>query len=426
MTSAALNRSLVGILILSLFAAGCRTTSTDESPSGEATAAMREAAPATSDWPHWRGPDRTGRSPERGWSSEGQEVWRRSVGLGYSSPSVRGDRLWIQGHDVEGAQDVLYCLDTTTGDEVWRSEHPAKNLPNMHEGGTLTTPIVAGDRVFVLCRLGTLRAHDVSTGEVVWERDFEADLGVSIGPFGLPSSPLVLSDTLYVNAGPTLALDAANGETRWQTEDYGYSYGTPEPFRWQDRDCLAVFNAKGLTVLDRSDGEEIALHPWTSEYNVNSASPIVIGDRIFISTGYNEVGCALLRLTDSGLEPIWSNKKMRSKMNGCVLVDDHLYGFDAAILKCLDLDGEARWIERGLGTGTVIESDGRLIVLGEEGELVVAQVSTEAFEPLTRVKVFEEGVCWTTPVLAHGRLYLRSNKGELVCRDHRHAVSSLP
>ena len=86
---------------------------------------------------------------------------------------------------------------------------------------------------------------------------------------------------------------------------------------------------------------------------------------------------------------------------------------------CLDLDGNVQWTERGLGQGTLIVSDGRLLILSGDGEFVVARATPDGYEELDRVKVFEDGKCWTTPVLADGRIYLRNSVGTLVCRDHR-------
>lgn len=373
------------------------------------------------DWPRWRGPERSGISPATGWTSEGaeDELWRVDVGRGYSSPSIAGGKLYTRGYFEGEGLDVTSCLDALSGEELWTHASPAKLWDNMHGGGTLTTPVVEGDTVYVLCRMGELFALDAESGEVKWERQLAEELEVGLGPFGLCSSPLVLGERVHLNVGKTVALDAASGETIWETGDYGPSYATPEPFEWEGLELLAVFNAAGLTVLDRADGSEVALHPWTSNYNVNSASPIVMGNRIFISTGYNDKGCALLELGDEGLDVVWAKRFLNTKMNGCVLVDELLYGFDGGELMCVDLEGEVRWKQRGLGIGTVIASDGRLIVLSEEGELLVAPAGGEAFEPETRRKVFEAGPCWTTPVLANGLIYLRSSAGELVCLDHR-------
>lgn len=385
------------------------------------------ALAAADDWPHWRGPDRNGIAPEQGWSTAGADepLWKVDVGRGYSSPSVADGLLFTRGfHAEDGSKqgvDATVCLDARTGEELWRHESPAELWDNMHGGGTLSTPTVDGDRVFVLSRLGTLWSFDAETGDVRFELDLPVSQGIEAGFFGLSSSPVVFDGTLYVNVGKVLALEPSTGETRWATADYGYSYSTPAPLTYAGRELLAVFNAVGLTVLDRGSGAELARHPWTSEYNVNAATPIVVDDTIFISTGYNEIGCALLRFTGDALEVVWENRTMNNQMNGCVLVGEHLYGFDTTKLRCLGLDGEVAWTVRGLGRGTVIASDGRLIVLSEEGELQIGPASPAGFEPEYERRVLDGGPCWATPVLANGRIYCRSGTGELVCLDHRPA-----
>lgn len=372
------------------------------------------------DWPCWRGPERDGIAHESGWSTAGKELWRAQVGRGYSCVVVAEGRLFTKGFDEETEMDVVRCLDALTGAERWAHAYPSKLWDTMHEGGTLTTPVVDGERLYVLSRLGTLHCLAADSGAVLFERALVTE-EEALGTFGLSSSPLVLADQLVLNLGITYALDKKSGKTLWQTKDYGYSYAVPEPFTLDGQTLLAVFNGAGLAVLAQSSGAELALHPWTSEYNVNSATPIVMGRRIFISTGYNAKGCALLEFTGKGLEVVWESKEMSNTMTGCVLVDGHLYGFDEAKLKCLSTDGKLRWEERGLGKGALLASDGRLIVLSEKGELVIAPASPDGFRPAARTPLFEQGVCWTTPVLAHGILYCRNNRGELVARDHRPA-----
>ena len=390
-------------------------------------AAQPEQPPAPaddgSDWPAWRGPAGSGISPERAWTSGGRELWSRNVGAGYSQASVVGERLYTSGFYEARGVDATVCLDAETGAELWRQEHPAVNLDNMHKGGTLTTPTVADGRVYVLCRLGELFAFDAESGELDWSIDLEADHGIERGYFGLPSSPYRYKDLLLISVGPTLAFDPTDGELVWSSKDYGYSYATPTSFALDGRDHLAVFNGAGLTILDPADGSEQALHEWTSGYNVNCATPIVIGDRIFISTGYDDRGCAMLRLTPAGLELMWESVAMLNKMNGCVLVDDHLYGFHAQQLACMTLDGEVLWKRRGLGLGTVIAAgspgEERLIVLSEDGQLLVGPASPAGFEPESEEQVLPAGPCWSTPVLSRGRIYVRNQAGTLVCRDHR-------
>jgi outer membrane protein assembly factor BamB len=112
---------------------------------------------------------------------------------------------------------------------------------------------------------------------------------------------------------------------------------------------------------------------------------------------------------------VWENKEMRNHMNSCVLINDKLYGFDEGDLKCLDFaTGKVLWKEGSLGKGALMASDGKLIVISEKGELVIAPADPAAFKPVARAQILG-GKCWTTPVLSHGRVYARNAKGDLVC-----------
>lgn len=373
------------------------------------------------DWPHWRGPNRDGISTESNWTPEGREkpLWSRSVGRGYSNVCISGGRLFTMGFDAEAEADFVFCLDPETGEELWSFAYEAQLMDNMHEGGTLTTPVAEGERVYLLSRMGFFYCLDAGTGDVLWDHSVTEEFGVEIGSFGLPASPLLLEEMVVINVGRAVALDKETGKTIWATEDYGYAYAVPATMEVDGRALLVVPNDIGYVVLDRRTGEEVARHEVDSVYHTQVATPIVMGSRFFVSTGFDGGSCAMLELTDEGIEVVWGNKRMLNKMTGCVLIDDHLYGFDDAVLKCLDLDGNEAWRERGLGTGALSAAAGRLIVLSEKGELLIAPATPAGFAPQARSKVFEEGVCWTSPVLSKGRIFCRNNRGEIVVRNHR-------
>lgn len=70
---------------------------------------------STSDWPQWRGPERSGISRETGllkqWPKEGPNlVWQQNdIGDGYSGPSVVGSRIYLmsnRGMDNEFVQTL--------------------------------------------------------------------------------------------------------------------------------------------------------------------------------------------------------------------------------------------------------------------------------------------------------------------------------
>jgi outer membrane protein assembly factor BamB len=132
----------------------------------------------------------------------------------------------------------------------------------------------------------------------------------------------------------------------------------------------------------------------------------------------------LLELTAAEPRVVWSHKEMQNQFSSCVLINDHLYGIDgdtgaARALKCMELmTGEVKWSTEGLGSGALIAAGQRLIILSEDGELVIARTTPAKFEELARAKVLD-GRCWTMPVLANGRIVCRSADGELVCVDVR-------
>ena len=78
--------------------------------------------------------------------------------------------------------------------------------------------------------------------------------------------------------------------------------------------------------------------------------------------------------------------------------------------------GAVKWQEKSIRPGALMAADGKLIIMGDTGELVVAQAAPESFKPLARAQVLG-GKCWTVPTLSHGRIYARNAKGDLVCVD---------
>jgi outer membrane protein assembly factor BamB len=186
---------------------------------------------------------------------------------------------------------------------------------------------------------------------------------------------------------------------------------------------ITVLNNDGLLVVRAKDGSLVAEHAWETDYVTTAATPIVFEDKIFISSGYGR-GCALLQLKDGKLDLVYSNRNMCNHMNNCVLFEGHLYGFDGnshnprtVQLTCMDFGtGKVDWKRRGLGCGSLLLSNGKLLLLSDEGELVIATAQPNKYEDIAHAQVIE-GRCWTVPVLSHGRLYCRNADGAVVCVD---------
>jgi outer membrane protein assembly factor BamB len=376
------------------------------------------------DWPNWGGPHHDGKSRETGfadaWPKEGLPLeWTHELGVGFSSMSVVGNRLLSMGH--KDGMETVWCLNSRTGEVLWTHEYPSELIPNLHEGGPCSTPTVDGDRVYTVGKEGQLFCLNFDDGKVVWQKELQTELGVKLPEWGFSSSPLILGKQMILEGGRLVSFDKFTGEKLWQTEIHEAGYGSAAAFEHQGKTLLAALDCDGLRVVDSADGTETAFAEWKSPYKTNATTPIVVGDQIFVSTGYN-IGCGLFQLKDDKLVAAYSNTDMCNHFNNSVLWNGYVYGFDGnshngrnATLNCVELaTGKLAWKQRGAGCGSVLIADNKLIVLAERGDLIMAAVDSGEFKELGR-SLFLEGRCWTVPVLANGRVYGRNADGKLAC-----------
>jgi len=379
-------------------------------------------------WPCWRGPERDGISRESAWSPRGVVAWRAEVGMGYSSVSIAGGRLFTLGHDAATEEERVLCLDAETGELLWEHRYPEPTAATFHGGGANSTPVVAAGVVYVAGRNGRCLALDAATGNVRWDRDFQEAHELPEAMYGYSASPVVLGNDVVLSLGRTLfAVAATDGEVRWSAKiGEADGFATPHPFLREGKPALASLSGDAFVVVDATNGAELFRYPWKGDQgSVNAASPIVAGDDVFLSSAYG-VGAARIRLGEER-EPslVWHSRRMRNKVSGCTLHAGYVYGFDESMLACVSFeDGAEAWRVRGLGMGAVAVAGDRLLVLTSSGELIVAEATHEEFRELSRTKALEGGVYWTTPVLLDGRIFCRNSLGSLVCLDHRPRAAS--
>ena len=375
------------------------------------------------DWPQWRGTNRDGISAEAGWSAQWdaggpKQLFKLNVGIGCSSVAVSRGRLYAIGNTNN--TDTVSCLDASTGKEVWRQSYPSPLDPNSFEGGPCATPTVDGSLVYTLNRAGDLHCLDAATGKVVWAKNLVNDFGGKAPKWGYAGSPLVLGKVVVVDVGApgaaTVALDKATGVVAWKSGDEAASYAAPMAFESGGKKYLALFNAFGLVVREADGGKAVAKQEWKTSYDVNAATPIICGDKLFVASGYGKGG-AQFQFAGSELKYVWQTKKMRNQFSNCVLWQGCLYGFDEARLTCLDFTtGDVKWTQEGLGKGSLMLADGKLIIQLEKGDLVIAAAAPDGFKEQARAKVLDQR-CWVVPVLANGRIYCKNNVGDLVGLD---------
>jgi outer membrane protein assembly factor BamB len=376
------------------------------------------------DWPMYRGPEHNGISKETGWKNtwpdDGPKIaWKAGAGIGFSSFAAVGKHVFTAGFANE--EDTVFCLDAETGKVVWKHSFPSELGDKYYEGGTSATPTVADGNVYHLSRWGDAMCLDAATGKVVWQKNPAKDHEMPIPDWGFAGSPLVQGGLVFLTIGQNgMALSKATGEVKWKSAGKPAGYSTPLP----GQDGLVYFSSdKTYSAIDGATGTLRWEFPWKTQYGVNAAEPVVDGSRVFIASGYNK-GCTLLDVSGAQPAKVWENRVMRSQFNSCVLVDGHLYGPDGndgdkGALKCVEFaTGNVKWEHKGFGVGGVTVADGQLIALSHRGELMIAPVSAEKFAPSAKAEVLT-GRCWTTPVLAHGRIYCRNAQGQIVCVDVR-------
>lgn len=383
---------------------------------------LSSATLVAADWPIWRGPARDGISTEKDWkiSGEPKTLWEAEVGLGFSSFVVAQGRVLTTGHADE--KDTVWCFDSVTGKQIWKHEYPADLGDKYYEGGTSNTPTIDGDKVYHLSRWGDVFCFEAATGKILWEKNVQKETEANLPDWGFAGAPLVQDKLLILNVGKAgLALDKTTGKIIWKSETDAAGYSTPYPYTRDGKKLVILSSGDAYTAVQAEDGTPVWTYRWNTRYGVNASDPILSDDKLFISTGYNK-GCILLKLTDSQPEKVWESKVLKNQFNSSVLINGYLYGIDGdqnsrCSLKCVKLeDGKVAWEEKSVGFGSLIAADGRLIILTDKGELVIAKASSEGFEEITRAQVLS-GRCWSAPVLANGRLYVRNAPGKVLCLE---------
>ncbi len=378
------------------------------------------------DWPNYRGSDYDGISDETGWQSEWAEApeiaWKKSLGWGFASMAVSDGRVYAMGNVDDN--DILYCYDAASGREIWKQSYPCELYKKMHEGGPCATPTVEGDSVYVLSKAGDALRFSAKTGGVIWRKNPAKELGIKPPTWHFSSSPLIVDDLVILNIGVSgVALNKADGSIAWKSKVGAAGYATAVPYTTSGKKCVLMFGGKEIFALVAGTGEILWRHAWKTSYDINSADPIVVGDMVFISSGYNK-GCALLKIDGGKVTEVYNNKNMRNQCNCSVLWKGHVYGFDGQVggkgkLACMDVKtGQVKWAQGGLGTGSLMLVSGKLVVLGEKGKLAIVDASPAGYKELASAQVLK-GKCWTVPVLANGRVYARNAAGDLVCVDVR-------
>jgi len=399
------------------------------------------------DWPQYRGPSGDGKSPEKivvpAGSAAPRQVWKVPSDSGFSSFAVAGGRAFtLSLKDAEGAkQESVVAYDAKSGKELWFAP---LNVPNFgNDGGNSgtsdnkggdgprSTPTTDGANVYVLSSELVLRAFDAATGRPEWSHDLVREFAGRNITWKNAASPLGEGSILYVGGGgpgqSLIAFNAQDGAVVWKAFDEKITHATPVAATILGQRQIIFFLQSGLLAVEPKTGKE--LWRYAFEYKTSTAaSPVVDGDIVYCSAGYN-VGAGAVRITKDAngfkateIYRMRGNKPLANHWSTPVAKDGYLYGmfqfkeYGNGPVKCVDIKtGEVKWEQPGFGPGQVILVGDRVLALADNGNLVTFQATPNGYHELSRAKVLD-GKCWTTPIVANGMIFARSTK-EAVCLD---------
>jgi outer membrane protein assembly factor BamB len=429
-----------------------------------------------SDWPGFLGPTGDSKSSETGlivpWPDEGPRiVWQREVGTGYGIGSVALGRYYHFDRRDErpGGRGYarLVCYHAETGQELWKFEYRTDYDDMLgYNNGPRSSPVLDGNRVYILGVEGMLHCLRASDGKMLWNVDTNQKFGVVQNFFGVGSTPAISGDLLICMVGGSppgspglyasngqvdgngtgiVAFDKFTGEVKYTITNELASYASTRLARIADRSWCLQFCRGGLVAFDPQSGKIDFQHPWRSDLleSVNASTPVVVGDEVFISETYS-IGSSLLKVRPGGYDVIWQDpprsreRAFRAHWGTPIHVDGYLYGASGrnppdTDFRCVEWKtGKVMWKKETNDRSSLLYVDDHFINLGEFGKLQLLRLTPQRMEVVSEVVLRRNGQetdpvdggaprllkspCWAAPILAHGLLYVRGDD-RVVCLE---------
>ncbi len=343
---------------------------------------------------------------------------------GVGGVAATNDFVIVSDRDAGDRSDVFRCLSAADGSEQWIVRYLAPGRLD-YGSSPRATPLVVGDRVYLYGAFGTLSCIDIPTGSVVWRREllreFPPDEKLS---WGVASTPIVVDNRLIVIAGNAkatlVALDPADGKTLWQSPGAGPAFASLVPATFGGVRQLVGYDRTSLGGWNAATGERLwqLVPPSADDFNV--PTPIVVGDRLIVSTENN--GTRLYRFDTSGRivpQPEAEFEPLAPDTHTPVVTGKRLFGIWGRLF-CLDVAHGLKQIytadDDAFGNyASLIASDDRVLVTSQHGELLLLDALADQFHVLSRLKLFESDTgVYAHPALVGDRLYVRGSD-EIVC-----------
>jgi outer membrane protein assembly factor BamB len=383
-----------------------------------AAVAATPVVPPAADWPGFRGRQRNGVARAdriaTDWSATPPTaLWKRPIGPGWSSFAVAGDLVYTQ--EQRGDDEVVACYRLSTGDPVWMHRDRIRFWESNAGAGPRATPLIHGGRVYTLGAKGTVNALDAQSGALAWSRNAAADTAAELPMWGFSGSPIVTGDTLIVAASGALAgYDLGTGRLRWKSTALGgEGYSSPQLATLDGVPQVLLVTSVGVSSVAPADGKLLWTHAWKGFPMVQPALT-TDGDVLVAANDSDGLRRLVVRRAATGWTATerWTSKGLKPYFNDFVVHGGYAYGFDGAILSCIDLaDGARKWKGGRYGNGQMVllPDQNALLVLSEEGEIALVRATPDGYAELAKIAGLD-GKTWNHPVIVGSVLLVRNGE----------------
>ena len=384
-------------------------------------AATAAAQGRPGDWPQWRGPARDGVvgafSPPAAWPEKLTRRWKVDVGLGYATPIVVADRVYMFSR--QGDNEVLAALDAGSGKEVWSFKYAApftiSPAAARHEKGPKSTPTFADGRLFILGMSGIVTAVDAATGKQLWQK-------AATNPqplYHTGMSPLVDRGLAIVhvgghNQGALTAFDTRTGMVRWRWDGDGPAYGSPMAVDVDGTRQIVTLTQENIVGVSAATGELLWKRPFSTPFTQNAITPILYNQTV-IASGLDQ-GVSAFRIVKKGAawatENVWENAQVSLYMANGVIVNDTLVSLshkNSGQFFALDAKtGRTLWTSapRQAQNAAIVRAGDILLILKDDGDLVVARSGSKGLEPI-RTYTVADSATWAAPAISGERIFVK-------------------
>jgi outer membrane protein assembly factor BamB len=384
-----------------------------------------EAQQAATDVTQWRGANRdgvvTGFTPPAAWPENLTQRWKIDIGLGYATPLVVGNRVYVFSR--QGEDEVMSAIDAASGKVLWRTAYPASfemsSAAKAHGPGPKSTPVFVNGRLYAIGMAGAVTAYDAASGKRLWQKPGSMPLPMYTSHAFSPvvDRGLVIFHVGGHDKGAITAFDVNTGAEKWSWNGDGPGYGSPIIADFGGVRQLVTITQGKLVGIDVATGALLWERPFASSNFTNSITPLRFGQSVVVWNNNGPMRAVTIARRENKwvTEETWMSEDPPNRLSNTVLDGDVMFGLTQRNMGqyyAVDMKtGKTLWASEGRQAANVaVERAGDIIFSMEnDGELVIFRASRTGFEPIKRYRVAPEEMfsTWALPAISGNRIFVK-------------------